>query len=181
MGGAVIVLFTLSLLIAILLLFQRFADPAWAWTLRLGLLISLAGMLAALPMLTLKAHTVGAADGGPGIPVLGWSSVAGDLRIPHFVGLHGLQALLLLGWLITTRLPWLTSAQRVALVWVSALSYLALVALLEWQALRGQAVMHPDGATWLAVSAWLLGSGIGAGALLWQGRFQRLSARIARG
>jgi hypothetical protein len=105
------------------------------------------------------AHTVGVPDGGPGLPVFGWSTVGGDLRVAHFVGLHALQTLPLFGWLFTRQraLGPLTANDRLALVWTSGLSYLGLVVLLAWQALRGESVVHPGPET-LATAAVLAAS-----------------------
>jgi len=96
------------------------------------------------------AHNVGVPDGGPGLLFLGWSTTGGDLRIAHFVGLHALQVRPFLGWFLSAeRFPWLSTGQRVALVWTIGLGYLGLVGSLLWQALRDQPLIAPDALTWL--------------------------------
>jgi hypothetical protein len=158
----------LNLLLAVALLVQRWPDPVFAWALRLGVISAFAGMAIAFlmtggptpsqrarleagePLTTLGAHSVGVEDGGPGLPLLGWSTTGGDLRVPHFVGLHGMQILPLVGWLLTQR-AWrrrLPTRHRLVLVWSAGIGYLGLTALLTWQALRGQSIIAPDGATW---------------------------------
>ncbi len=176
MAVSIIILWCVTLLGAILLLRQRFNSPVLAWTLRLGLLIALLGMALGFLMTAFPtpaqqamiaaghmptsygAHSVGVTDGGPGIPFLGWSTVGGDLRIPHFFGLHGLQVLIVVGLLLLQfGKRWgLGQAHQLALVWMAAAGYLGLVALLTWQALRGQSVIAPDALT-LQACAILIG------------------------
>jgi len=164
MATTVAVLYAGTIVLAVLLLMQRIPDRATAWTLRLGLLITLVGMGLAYLMVMptpeqravgvstiVGAHSVGVPDGGPGLPLIGWSTTGGDLRVPHFVGIHALQALPLLAIALTAlarRFPRLRDGDvRLRLVLVAAAGYAGLVALVTWQALRGQPLIRPDGVT----------------------------------
>jgi len=109
------------------------------------------------------AHTVGSADGGPGLPLLGWSTVAGDLRIPHFVGMHALQLLplfaIVLGALAGRIRLLADDRVRTRLVVVAAAAFAATLAVLTAQALIGQSIVRPQGG--ILIAGW--GVAIAAG------------------
>jgi len=142
-----------------------------AWAFRLGLTLSILGASAggfmtaptAAQRETLRsgqrpmavgAHTVGALDGGAGLPGTGWSTAHGDLRVPHFIGLHAFQALPLLA-LATRRREW-SERRRVRLVLAAAASYALLFATLLAEALRGFSIVGPDATTLVALGAWMV-------------------------
>ncbi len=179
------VLWTANVVLAVALLRARLmTSPVLALGIRLALVITVVGMaegflmtgptvpqLAALKaggaLSVMGAHSVGLPDGGPGLMVTGWSTRGGDLRAAHFVGMHALQALPLLAWVLS--LPALVAAlnlrQRALLVWVAAALYLGLTGLLTWQALRGVSIVAPDAPT-LGVLAALLATAALAVALV---------------
>jgi hypothetical protein len=151
MGLVISVQTVISIAVAIALWRQRFADRALGWALRLGLVITIVGAstggLMVTPtkaqIATIKAtgvmvrsgaHTVGAPDGGPGLPMTGWSTQHGDIRVPHFVGLHAWQALPLFVLLALGRLD---ERRRVQLTIAAAGAYGLLFIALLVQALRG--------------------------------------------
>ncbi|MBD2716489.1 hypothetical protein KBK19_15715 [Microvirga sp. STR05] len=133
--GVMIMLNTLLTGWAVYLVWRhRPHGPAgYVWGVRLGLLLFLAGSILGGMMIHLNQHTVGAPDGGAGLPGIGWSTRAGDLRIAHFLGLHSLQVVPLLGWWLSRRLP----RRAVLLTWLGAAAYAGLVVALFQQAMRG--------------------------------------------
>ncbi|RTQ47830.1 hypothetical protein EJV47_18095 [Hymenobacter gummosus] len=135
--GVFILVNTVAIVWAVVLVFRHrpFGSVAWVWGLRLGLLLFLVGSAVGGSMAGRLAHTVGAPDGGPGLPVLGWSTRHGDLRAAHFLGLHALQALPLAGWLLG-RTAWRPLAQGLGVA-LFAILYGAAVAGLYWHALQG--------------------------------------------
>lgn len=114
--------------------------PAVAWGVRLGLAALLAGSLEGLLIVSKGGHTVGAADGLPGLPFVNWSREHGDLRVAHFFALHALQAFPFLGWLLSrTSLPvW----PQIAVTCAGAAIYLGAVWLLFRQAMAGRPVLN---------------------------------------
>jgi len=168
MGGAIVVQTIASAFVALALWRQPFLDRGMGTALRAGMIITFFGastgglmtsptaaqldaLKATHQITTSGAHTVGAPDGGPGLPGTGWSVEHGDLRIPHFVGLHALQVLPVLA--VTLRR--IRARLEPATMRVAGWSYAALFVLLLIQALRGEALVAPGGATIALVTAWL--------------------------
>ena len=172
MALSITILWVATFVVAIVLFRSSLGDASRTIAIRSGAVISLVGLGLGFLMTSptaqqladfkgiAGAHTVGIADGGAGIPILGWSTVAGDLRIPHFIGMHALQAIpliLIALELISKRVVALRDVHvRRRLVVTAATGYAALVALVTWQALRGQTIVAPDAATLAAASIILL-------------------------
>ena len=160
MGTSISVLWGVAFITAIVLFRNRLGDRARTWAIRSGAVLAVIGMALAFLMTgptdaqlsdfqgVAGAHTVGVADGGPGLPLLGWSTVAGDLRIAHFIGMHALQVLPLFAIaleLFARRVPALVGVVvRSRLVAVAAVTYLVVIGIVTVQALAGESIVRPS-------------------------------------
>ncbi len=79
---------------------------------RYSIVIFLVGNAVGGYMLARGSHTVGAADGGAGLPFLNWSTIAGDLRIAHFIAIHAIQIIPLFAYVLSQMAPIPTVQQR---------------------------------------------------------------------
>ena len=145
MGGAAVVVMICTLIIGV---------AAWRGTheqigvgLRAGILLgSVVGTLSTLVTagalasgaVTPTGHWIGGElSDANGLPLLGWSTTGGDLRVPHFFATHLLQALPILGWLADRTLPRLS----VSIVWAGTALGLILIWLTFAQALSARPLL----------------------------------------
>jgi len=169
MGAAILIQTLVSVAVAIALWRQRFADRALGWALRLGMTLTIVGAMtgplmtrptaaqladarAGARMTIAGSHSVGGTDGGAGMPVTRWSREHGDVRVPHFIGLHAIQVLALIAiGLRRWRAP---EAVRVKAVLAAGASYASLFLVLLSGALRGQSLVAPDAAALGSIVIW---------------------------
>ncbi len=172
MAISITIFYLVSIIGFVLFLRSPLTDRTMAWSMKLGMLIMLVGfglgfmmtgpqpdqlaqMEQGIAPAMVGAHTVGAPDGGAGLPLVGWSTMYGDLRVAHFIGIHGPQALALFGFglLMFARRTnnRLSETHRLLMVLGAFLAYLGIVALVTWQALRVEPVTAPSMATLLTL------------------------------
>jgi hypothetical protein len=201
-SSGVVALFGVNLLIAVMLLFQRVGDAALTLALRAGIALAVIGMALASfiggsattgqrtaqdaygnPVSLVGQHGVGAPDGG-GMPITNWSTVGGDLRVPHFISLHSIQVFALTVLVLAAlaaRIGRLRSERvRAQLTGVVILGYTALFVITAWQALRGQSLVHPDSATWTALAVTVVVTALLATLAITAARRSEVAAADAR-
>ena len=144
-------LIALNTLAAIYLLFLYFVAeinlPApIVWGVRLGMILFLMASVEGGVMLSQSSHSVGAADGGAGLPFVNWSSEAGDLRVAHFIGLHAMQILPVAALAFVWLQDYFRQLNPTILTFVLALVYFAAFNFLFLQAMRGQPLWRIESA-----------------------------------
>jgi len=170
MGVAITVVTIAMARLAVYAWRTQFRDAALGSGVRLGIVLMVVGSCIAFIMpqptaaqlesmksgattLAIGSHTVGAADdSGAGMALTRWSTAGGDLRVPHFIGLHALQLMPLIGLALGRRFrdrPTLA----VNLTRHAAFAYFGVVLTTLVQALRGQPVLAPDTITWAMLAS----------------------------
>lgn len=87
-------------------------DRPMVAAIRYSVVIFLAGNAIGGYMLARGSHTVGLADGGPGLPFVNWSVIGGDLRIAHFIAIHAIQIVPLFAYILSQMSPILPVKHR---------------------------------------------------------------------
>lgn len=140
MGLAALVFTTLPAALGIAVARRPRQDlaPAFRLAVVLGLILTaVLGIAAGIAISVNGGHWVGttATDAG-GLPVFGWTRQGGDLRVAHFFGLHALQILPVVGWLVARRQP-----AGTGFVWLAAAAFTALTAYTLLEALAGRSFL----------------------------------------
>lgn len=186
MAISIVIVWIASLIVGSILAFAPHRDAARSLAIRSAVVLGLIGMALASLMTApqpnqienfqgvIGAHAVGTTDGGPGIPFLGWSTEAGDLRVPHFIGMHALQFIPLILLLLERLVPCFNvlskDKTRKTLIGIITASYAATLTLLTGQALAGESVVSPSPMTLTVAALILVATGIAVAITLFPSR-----------
>lgn len=138
MGVAAVALTAMSPWLGALLARHRPAHLArpYLWSAVLGLVLTFVlGVGSGAVLSAGEGHWIGGErSDATGLPLLGWSRTGGDLRAAHFLGMHAMHVLPVLGLLAARLLP---AGPGLVAVLAAAAGYSALTGAVFWQALSG--------------------------------------------
>jgi len=140
------VLIGVNVLIMILFIIETLrlklnTEKSVQWAILMGWLVIFFGSWIGGQMISQGAHNVGVIDGGEGLPLLNWSTIAGDLRVAHFFGLHGIQIIPLFSFLLLKK--WNTNMKnQIIVVNIFGLLYAGWIAFTFYQAKQGMPLIH---------------------------------------
>ncbi|WP_309640251.1 hypothetical protein [Flavobacterium sp.] len=103
MMAVIITLLMLHTLYIALLFFNQnqFSAPETIiLAVKLSIVVTVLFAFEGFAMGAILKHTVGSEDGSAGLPIINWSKNYGDLRVAHFFGIHALQMIPLLTYLL---------------------------------------------------------------------------------
>jgi hypothetical protein len=135
------ILIAINVLIMVLFIFETIrlklkTPKLLQWAILLGWVIAFFGSSVGGQMISEMSHNIGIEDGGPGLPLVNWSTIAGDLRVAHFFGLHGLQIIPIFALLISNK--WKnTNRNQMIIVTVFGLVYALCIGYTFYQAKQG--------------------------------------------
>lgn len=135
MGVAITIFMLHTVYIAILFFSQvKFDAPAvLILAIKLSMVIMILFAFEGFVMGAYMKHTVGANDGSTGLPIVNWSTNHGDLRVAHFLGMHALQLIPLISYVL--------AKTRRDVIIISAI-YFVYVTYTLVQALQGKPFLH---------------------------------------
>jgi hypothetical protein len=116
----------------------------YLWGIRLGFVSTLFSAAIGMQMIADGRHSVGTVDGGPGLPIVHWSSQRGDLRPAHAITLHGLQLVPLVGWLIASGFRLSSVRAQMACFWAFAVVFAFVAFGAWWQAIHARPLLPSE-------------------------------------
>ena len=144
-----LVRWTISVAMVLFLWILRRDSPTnragYLWGVRWGVALFVLASWQGFTMVANNGHAVPGPDGGLGLPFVNWSIEMGDLRSVHFFGMHAMQALPLLGFLLDRTIggdqpnPLVPTARNV--VMASGIAWFVVMGLLLTIALLGRPLM----------------------------------------
>lgn len=140
------ILIAINVVIMVLFIFETIrlklnTTKTVQWAILLGWIIVVAGSWVGGQMISQMGHNVGIADGGAGLPFVNWSTIAGDLRIAHFFGLHAIQAIPLFALWVSKK--WNVNIKnQLIIVTIFGLLYAGWIGYTFYQAKQGIALIQ---------------------------------------